>query len=596
MGYRLRMKKKLINSALFLCTALTAIHSYASPYCAAIRGNGELVPAHWGALAKIVEHKGLPERMAGGSSATISMMFLDAISRNTQLSSDEDLKKLEESLLLKTVMAHLEYLWQEDSKAPKIMGLIQSIKSEKFLGKLKNAIKLATNAQDFVHLLGDYGAILNPALIQELHRDFSFGKTQLIEAITKIGKFDARNDMALFYREGLVDFKFIALMLGKVADYYAGFGEVSANAYQKSFLNNCAVIAKNKWWDELIEEAPYCADLFKKSLNKYYSQKDHANKMIFEKIGSGLSAMPATSIVKGPAIARYFSLRKKYQEQRGNNLQDFSVNYDTELSYGYWGENNLLTRVKQNLTNQFPDDLKSQKFMSLGAGSWFEVLSTSPAEPGLSNLLRLPDSEKMSRNAILSKDYFKKLLGFIPTHRATQWFDEVNPQNGLIPFRKDLLSAGGWSDLHPTLVLKASGCQEVVYVTRQGGDSVFAQQIFIRLSGDTQNLPFWKDIRDNNRKGWTDLSAAGENTPWNRLYNLGNAESSYSRSIKAADAIYCTDWDAYDLFSGQISELQKDAWQAPIFFNQEIDQRNYEFAGTSEGKSQDGFPGCIPKF
>ena len=134
----------------------------------------------------------MPERVAGGSSATITMMFLDAISRNQQISQDESKRKIEQALLIKSFMAHLNYLWEEDSKAPKVMGLVADFKNAKFLNKLTQALKLAKSTKDFFHLLGDYGAILNPALVQELHRDFSFGKTQLQEAVMKLGKFDAK--------------------------------------------------------------------------------------------------------------------------------------------------------------------------------------------------------------------------------------------------------------------------------------------------------------------------------------------------------------------------------------------------------------------
>ncbi len=577
-----------------ICTVSARLD--ASPYCAAIRGNGEAVPAHWGALAKIVEHNGMPERVAGGSSATISMMFLDAITRNQYLSQDDEQRKLEQALMIKTIMAHLNYLWSEDSKAPQLMGLVSDFRNAKFLAKITNALKLAKSTKDFFNLLGVYGAILNPALVQELHRDFAFGKVQLTEAITKLGKFDAKNDMALFYREGLVDFKFIALMLGRVADYYAGFTEQNVLSAQKNFLSQCASSSKGMWWDDIEKNLPHCSLLLKKSLDQYYGKKSFHNKMVFEKLGSGLSSIATTSVVKGEAINRYFSMRQIYQQKKGQNVEDFSLDFDQELSYGYWGDAELLSSVKDNLQRDFSDDLKSQKFLALGSGTWFEVLSTSPAEPGLSNLQRIPDSTNFDRRQILEKDYFKKILGLMPTTRAIQWFDEETPKKGVIPFRPGMLSAGGWSDLHPTIVLKASGCQEVLFVTRQGGDSVFAQQIFIRLTGDTKKITFWKDIRQNNRQGWKDLSAEANETAWNRIFNLGNPDSSYSRSITTASAVYCTNWDAHDLFSGELKSLERDAWEAPIFFNHDGDQSNYLFAGSSDGKSTDNYPGCIPKF
>lgn len=579
---------KIIRALIVALCFVTTSSSFAANYCAAVRGNGELVPAHWASLARIVENMGMPSTVAGGSSASVSMFFMDAISRNQQISDDPELSKLEQSLLLKSIMAHLNYLWNEDSKAPMLMGLVGNISQEKFLGKLKNAAKIATNAHSFFHLVGEYGAILNPSLVQNINRDFSFGKKQLLEAISMLGKFDARNDMALFYREGVVDFKFIALMMGRVADFYAGYTDPTTRSYFKSFIKNCALPAKDLWWSELASNVPYCQKLFDKSLESYYLKKQFANKMIFEKIGSGLSALPTTAIVHGNAISRYQSRLKQYWNQRGENTPDFSLNFNTELSYGYWGKDETLNSIKNKLKRDFSDDTKSQKFLSLGQGSWFEVLSTSPAEPGLANLQRLPDSRSIKPEEIINRSYFKKILGIFPTLRPELWFNEENPQKGIIPFRSGIFSAGGWSDLHPTLVLRASGCEQIVYVTRQGGDSVFAQQIFIRLTGFADKIRFWKDIRSNNRQGWTNLTQEEEDSPWNKLYNLANPNSSYSHSITEANAIFCTNWDNFDLFGGDLAKIELDSWNAPLF-----SQSTYSFGQDSLGKSNDGFPGCL---
>ena len=58
-----------------------------------------------------------------------------------------------------------------------------------------------------------------------------------------------------------------------------------------------------------------------------------------------------------------------------------------------------------------------------------------------------------------------------------------------------------------------------------------------------------------------------ENSPWNRLYNLMNPTSSYNESIQTASAIYCTDWDKYYIFKGEVDKALKDAYNAPIFVN-----------------------------
>ena len=64
--------------------------SMAGNYCAGIRGNGELAPAHWGSMARIIENKGLPESVAGGSSAAITLFLLDGVSRNDTVNKDSE--------------------------------------------------------------------------------------------------------------------------------------------------------------------------------------------------------------------------------------------------------------------------------------------------------------------------------------------------------------------------------------------------------------------------------------------------------------------------------------------------------------------------
>lgn len=96
-------------------------------------------------------------------------------------------------------------------------------------------------------------------------------------------------------------------------------------------------------------------------------------------------------------------------------------------------------------------------------------------------------------------------------------------------------SAGGWSDLAPVLVLKNAGCKQVVYVTREGDESGFATKIAKRLSMDE--------------------------AAWKRLYDL-SGESAYTRSVREADGVWCTNWNSFgDL---QQREMSLDSFAAPL--------------------------------
>jgi hypothetical protein len=98
-----------------------------------------------------------------------------------------------------------------------------------------------------------------------------------------------------------------------------------------------------------------------------------------------------------------------------------------------------------------------------------------------------------------------------------------------------------------------------------------------------------------NRDGWSDLTEEEKNSPWNRLYNLANPNSSFNLSIKTASAIYCTNWNKYNMFDpAQIDPALTDAWLSPIFVNDQNVAQDYLFGSQIVGKSKDNFPGCKP--
>lgn len=611
--------KKLVP--VFLLSSLFSANLMADNYCAGIRGNGELAPAHWSSLARIIENKGMPHTVSGGSSAAITLFMLDALSLNQKLSIDQNTKNNEQALLLKTLVPHVEYLISEDAKAPEIMrlvGNITGIANSGFVGALKKALAIAKDLPTFMDTLGEYGPLLNPTLVKGLKENFSFYKDQIAEAASALGAFDALNDVNLFYRDGLVDFKYLGIIFGRVADFYAGHGAGKVNTNIDSFLNECSSISKGKEWSEIVIAKPICGDLLKDAFDSYYEapvttkvrsrlggkvrvkvqvpgKRTFPNKMIFSKVGSGINALPTTSVITGAGAKRYSELKSQYIKKEAKDVGVFSIDFDTELSYGYWGATKTLTKIKSNLATLFPKDAKSGKFMGLKGGIWFDVLGTSPAEPGLSSLIRIPDGNNISRKKILNKKYFSKKWGIFPTLNAITWFDEKNPSGGVVPYVADIYSAGGWSDLHPTLVLKASGCEDIVYITRQGGESVFGQQIFIRLTGYTEKISFFKNIKDRNRDGWKNLTEEEENSPWNKLYNLANPNSSFNLSLKTANAVYCTDWDHFNIFKGEVSQTLTDAYHAPVFVKDDSKRSSYDFGYDGLEKSVDNFPGCILK-
>jgi hypothetical protein len=131
-----------------------------------------------------------------------------------------------------------------------------------------------------------------------------------------------------------------------------------------------------------------------------------------------------------------------------------------------------------------------------------------------------------------------------------------------------MTSAGGWSDLHPVLVLKAAGCENVVYVTRRGGESLFGQGVAKRLLGFARDWSKISTSSEEAKKASAKLNNNGDplerNTLWSKLYNLANPNSSFKRALRAADAVLCTSWDNYEITQG-IDGMINDAYTSPFY-------------------------------
>ena len=147
-------------------------------------------------------------------------------------------------------------------------------------------------------------------------------------------------------------------------------------------------------------------------------------------VGKYLPALVTTSVITGDAVEQFKKARVEYN---GAREYTFDVSYD-DVKIAYWGQQADLDRVEKNPMGY--QDLKTQKFMSLGPKSYREALSLSPAEPGLARALEISDT---------------------------------------------VVSTGGWSDLEPSLVLKNLGCEQVIVITRQGSTVGFGADVSRQL-------------------------------------------------------------------------------------------------------------------
>jgi hypothetical protein len=511
----------------------------AREYCAAIRGNGEAMPAHWGAMSRLVYERGMPSAIAGGSSASITMFLLESISLNQKFATKE-----QQALIIKSIQGYLEALAQ----TPEGQAMMTLMSDKSALKEVINEVAanasmdVGTNSLQFIQqhlgrlqtLLAseELKSLINPEfelyvaqtneLVElaklsnspELLQQIEYRQGQINYAIENLGQFNAETDQSLFFRPGVIDFSELAQSFGRMADFYAGYKlqnrefQESVDADLQQFLDQCSQTPQELSWRDLAIQAPHCQELFARAVLTYRNamiQAGAKSRRVNENIGSHLATFPTTSVLTGDALELYQQKRQDYFLNTDPDFgRDFII-HEQDLSFGYWGPTQALAQIQQSFEEGllYKADAKSQRFLSLGDAPWLEALSTSPAEPGLSSALNLPGNR---------------------------------------------ISMGGWSDLHPTLILQAHGCQDIVYVTRRGGESLFAQGVMKKLT-DYSGFE-WAMFEGLSAEQRFELNATGVAadvgagaSEWSKLYNMANPQSSLRRSMRAASWLLCTDWD-----------------------------------------------------
>lgn len=367
-----------------------------------------------------------------------------------------------------------------------------------------------------------------------------YRKSQISQSVLQFGQFNAETDMSLFFRPGLVDFAGLGRAFGRMADFYAGYPVQSAEVNQavqndlNVFLNFCAPGSEQLTWTELVEKRPDCRNLLGRAALTYRSAHDSTTmetSRVYENIGAHLATFPTTSVLIGDAVGLYEEQLQAYKVNADANFGGDLLVHTDDLKFGYWGDSEALEAVQKEFSEglMYRADAKTRRFVSLGDAPWLQALSTSPAEPGLARIL---------------------------------------------PIREGVLSAGGWSDLHPTLILQAHGCQDIVYITRRGGESFFAQGVIKRLL-DIDGYEFSQfegmsseERREHNAQGIE--SDVGSNaTSWSKLYNMANPQSSLRRSLRAASSIVCTDWDRTNS-RADMNPMIEEAFRAPTLQANEL--------------------------
>ncbi len=492
--------------------------------CVGIRGNGQRITAHFGAVARILEEYGLIDAVAGGSSGSITSFLLESVEANPtvydcggslcapQAAADRA------ALLFKSLEGYMDVLSATDEAIAiqNLAVLAQRIQAEGIDALLDQDPQAGVAALESVLTSPDLRDLVNPELLDLLATspDPVYHARDIVDATASALSF-AADDPTIFVRPGLISFPGFIAKVGRVGSFYAGYGPVD-HARLGAFLDACAPYSPGVAWAEVaavpVGDAT-CGSMFADLLVDYRAAllADEASypSRLDDMIGAYMPALISTSVLADDAVAAFDSARADYLAARPVTLDvDFA-----DVTFGYWGRAADLQRVGANPRGYA--DLKTAKFRSLGEATWRHALSFSPAEPGLARALELPDG---------------------------------------------LVSAGGWSDLQPVLVLKNLGCDRVVYATRRGGDSTFMVGVARMLGLDAQEE--------------------------SALLDLGNPISGFALSVSEADGVWCTNWDAPPALD--IPAMVRDGYDAPL---QTKDDMLSSYANAS---SDLGIAGCTP--
>lgn len=472
--------------------------------CVGIRGNGQNIFAHFGGLARIHEEYGALTAVAGGSSGSITTFLTESMYANPALRTCQDQSCSDAevgaraALMYKSIEGYAGVISQSEEVAAfqLLLPLVKRLKAGG-VGELVEGGQLQQAREAMLDVLQseDLRVLVNPEVLGLLKEspDADFHVKDIWASVASFGSFKVDSAMVLL-RPGVLSFDGVTSLIGRVGDFYAGYGFPAGDSSWSAFLDECAAPSRGMAWGELrglaTSSGESCGQMYDAMLTSWRADalnpatQGSYTSRVDEVVGAHFPALVTTSLMTGETVSKWQAARAQYMTAQPVT---FEPSFD-DVRLGYWGQDEDLETIAANAYGY--EDIKTQKFMSLGEATYREVLAISPAEPGLARAL------------------------------------EVSP---------GVVSAGGWSDLEPSLVLKNMGCDQVILLTRQGDTVGFGADVARQL-------------------GMTD---AGQDA----LFTT-HTESSVKLSLKEADGVWCTDWDGQD--SLNFPQIVGDAYHAPL--------------------------------
>lgn len=473
-------------------------------FCAAIRGNGNFIFTHFGALSRVLEEFGEIDGMAGGSSASVTTFFYESMRQNPALPPEGPERQAMLSLMMKSAYGYALVLGNSE-EAQALTGLANigtKVREQGLLSLVTvNWIRAGLSLKKILEA-PDVREMVNPEALKILanidragFQNYRFKVQELIKTASAVGGFEAK-DVTMFFREPVVNYDGFVRIIGRVGNFYAGLDPVS-NTLFSTFLKTCLSKNARQTWTQIASETVpggTCGSLFAKAVTTYRSRiqrrqfvvepaQDRMEQVLGEKM---LTFIPAAILDGKTSVELY---EKNLADYRQGRPATFPVSFK-DVGFGYFTPFPSGTSVFASMQRLFPVNAKVAKGLVLnpeGAVTWREALRYSTMEPGLSRI---------------------------------------------VPVGSSRAYIGGWSDLHPTQILKAAGCEKIIYISRIGPETAF-----VTKQRSLANLPY------EERYGVAEkLNMTPEEH--RQLYFMENQDNAFNNSVKTADAVWCTDWDS----------------------------------------------------
>lgn len=429
---------------------------YRAPVCVGIRGNGPRLWAHYSSIARIIEAFGPVGGAAGGSSGSISVFLAESINANPLLRNCENGPCTQGEFAARMALMYKSLEGLQDTgliaDITAVIDLVAAIQAGDIQGLLDSDDPLA-GVDALLDILSDSDIqnIINPELLTLLLQspDPVFHANDIVNGLAASLSFQVVDALPLV-RPGPINFTAFANLVGRLGSFYAGYGPFD-EAQTQTFLSSCALAGRGMDWPGV---APLpagdstCGELFASLFDSYRDTFDPQadDNRINDPIGRFLPSLVTTSVLEGDAIDAFAQAKASYFAAQPVTLD---VAWD-DVRFGYWGNSDDLDTVADAFADAVGDP-KVAKFSALGESPWSDIISVSPAEPGLSRALELPDGR---------------------------------------------VSAGGWSDPVPAQVLNALECERVILVNRRDGIGGFTTGVAMQLGATDSDLAAQYDLAD----------------------------------------------------------------------------------------------------